>query len=180
MKLFFFLMLLMLASCSSKNKSKQNYEQNDTLQTNSYEANFPKQEIIFSTLNLEASKILTLEEIRKVMKIKEGGNSEYDDGYIRLPQFNCFDIVVYYVKSDFSDVYTLFIYKDGDPYDSLNISPYFKDPDTSSLYSIIKYFEIYKGYKIKLITETTDAENVAKTTKYFRINKIGKFIEVKE
>lgn len=180
MKLYYSLLLIfvLLLSCNSKNKST--HELNNILKTNRNEAYFHKDEIIFSTLHLESSKILTLEEICRVMKVKEGRNSGYDDGYIRLPQFNCFDIVVYYVKSDFSDVYTLFIYKDGDPYDSLNISPYFKDPDTSSIYSMVKYFEIYKGYKIKLITETTDAENVAKTTKYFRINKIGKFIEVKE
>lgn len=114
------------------------------------------------------------------MKVKEGRNSEYDDGYIQLPQYNGFDIVLYYVKSDFSDVYTLFIYKDGDPYDSLDLSPYFKDPDTSSLYSIIQFFEISKRYKIKLITEITDVKEVTKITKYYRINNEGRFFELKE
>lgn len=177
---FFILLLVILISCNSKNKSTQNNEQNDSLKISRNETRFINKEIIFSTSDIDSSKILSLDEIRKVMKLNEGRNSEYDDGYIKLPQYKCFDIVIYYVNADFDNVYSLCIYKAGELYDYLSVSPYFKDPDTSSNYCVKRYFEIYKDYTIKLTTETSDVGNMTKTTKYYHINDKGKFYEVKE
>lgn len=74
MKLYYSLLLIfvLLLSCNSKNKST--HELKNILKSNRNEAYFHKDEIIFSTLHLESSKILTLEEIRRVMKVKEGRN----------------------------------------------------------------------------------------------------------
>ena len=65
--------------------------------------------------------------------------------------------------------------------ETLDVTPQWEDlgDDINHSYRNI-YFEIYKDFKIKIVTEKGDKNKIQKYTKYYRINNEGKFYEVKE
>ena len=138
--------------------------------------------IIFSTIDLSSSDLLTPEKTMQKTLLRE----YYDNGatfsFIVLPSFNNKEIVIELREGGDYPMYYLCVINAGivDVRKSLNITPHWSEPGNEENNYSKKAFKIYNDYKIEINTEEKqENSDVQKYTKYYKINDDGDFYEVK-